>query len=613
MLLSLTLTITSPVTLFAAASPHKHKGGGGGGGGGGVYLNTPNPTNPLEHNNRGVELGQKGLWPQAIQEAEMALDGDPDNDVFKRNLSGAHLRYGDTLRGKSSFPAAIAQYREGLYVDPENSAAENGLNSSLDRLGKNHGDLSYRLSLASGAESHGEMHIAVVEYRVCSHIQDSGINSYKLGRCLLKANKTVDGFDVLRTALRKDWPKDDQDALVECHLLLADTLLNFAYIAKKQQHMDIFVKRLNNAMVEYRRAVTINPSNMAAVHGLTEATREAVALSPSFANTLALGSSYLLQDDFDHAKIYFEKAWRANPRSPDLAKARIAFHRAVVDTPQGMVAPMRVAETVQKVEDLLKTSPNDPDLLFIVGKGKARIGDTAGAIAALEKSLSIRKYDEITQHELDLVRGGGVINSTTGAPGAPVAPGAIVATKGGQPLIGVPGAAPGQPGSIPGQPGQPGQPGAAPGQPLVAAAPANAAAYANIGSLTQGGQLDAAAKAADDVLNATPSDGQAWYLKGTVMEKKGDLDEAAVCFRQASGLKIKEADDSLKRINDMRAKPMIEQSDQLLQKNDAAGAAEILKEATSISPHDPALWRKLGDCLKKSGDEKRCRKGIQKG
>jgi tetratricopeptide (TPR) repeat protein len=601
LLLSLTLTVTSPMTLLAAAATKHaaHRGGGGG-----VYLNTPNPTNPLEHNNRGVELGMKGLWPQAIAEGEMALEGDPENDIFKRNLSGAHLHFGDNLQSKKSFPAAVKQFREALFVDPENGPAENGLNSSLSHLGKTPGDLAYRLGLAAGAESTGEYKIAVVEYRICSHIQDSGINSFKLGRCLLKVNKIPEGFESLRIALRKDWPKDDQDALVECHLLLADTLLNFAYVAKKQPGRgEAYAKRLNNAMVEYRRAATINPSNMAAVHGLTEAAREAVSIQPSFANLLALGSAYLLQTDFDHAKSYFEKAWKVNPASPDLAKARLSFHRAVVETPQGLVAPMRVAETVQKVEDLLAKTPNDPDLLYILGRGKARMGDNAGAMDALQKSLAKRPYDENTKHALDLLRGGGEAPQVAAAGAMGGTPGsAAPAGTGSGAQINIPGGA--NPAGVPGAPGAPAQ----------AAPPVNknAEAYAKIDSLIKSSSLDEAAKGCDAVLNATPADGQAWYLKGQVMEKKADLDEASVCYRQAAGLKIKEADDALKRINDMRAKPMLGQADALSAKSDWAGAGEILREVTSLSPKDAALWRKYGDVLKKAGDDKGSERAYKK-
>jgi hypothetical protein len=56
------------------------------GGGGGVYLTTPEPTNPLEHNNRAVELGMKGLWDASIREHQIALEGDPFNKMFGAQL-----------------------------------------------------------------------------------------------------------------------------------------------------------------------------------------------------------------------------------------------------------------------------------------------------------------------------------------------------------------------------------------------------------------------------------------------------------------------------------------------------------------------------------------------
>ena len=597
--ISIAFAFSVPFETAAAAAQHKRRSGGGG-----VYLNTPNPTNPLEHNNRGVELGQKGLWPQAIDEARMALDGDPDNDIFRRNLSGAQLQYGTSLANKKNYPEAVKQFREALFTDPENGPAENGLNRCLSALGKPPGDLSYRLSLAAGAEGQGMYNIAAVEYRICCHISDSGPNNYKLGRALLKANKTVEGYEALRTALRKDWGKDEQGELGECHVLMADKLLEFAYIAKKQGNMPTFVKRLNNSMVEYRRACMINPSNMQAVHGLTETAREAVTLQPTFANQLALGSAYLLQLDFDRAKVCFEKAWRLNPSSPELARARLAFHGAVVDSGGGIVQPMRIAESVQKVEDLLAKNPKDADLLYIVAKGKSRIGDNAGAMDACERGLQIRKYDERLNKLMQQLRGGGDQGTiaTPGQTGMPVVPGQ-------------PGGQPGDTGSggtvAPG--GQPGGTAANSGGAAAAAAAAkNAAAYSNIEGLIKSNQYDAGAAAADALVTASPGDGQGWNLKGVCMEKKGDLDDAAVCYRQAAALKIKEADDSLKRVNDMRIKPLMAQAEDLISKKDLPGAAEILNQATSMSPKDVALWRKLADVLRQNGDEKGAERAKKK-
>ena len=106
--------------IFSTASPHCQAQAKGRGGGGGVYLTTPEPTNPLEHNNRAVELGTKGLWDAAIREHEIALDGDPENTMFRRNLSGAHLRYADILAGKKHYKEAIKHYTLALYADQNN-------------------------------------------------------------------------------------------------------------------------------------------------------------------------------------------------------------------------------------------------------------------------------------------------------------------------------------------------------------------------------------------------------------------------------------------------------------------------------------------------------------
>src|SRR5262249_50664550 len=109
----------------------------GGGGPSGVVLQTPPPRNPLEHNNRGVELGTKGLWPDAIREHEEALNADPENQMFRTNLSSAHLHYGDVLAAKHKWYEAINHYREALYCDPANLPADAHLDDCLRHMGKN--------------------------------------------------------------------------------------------------------------------------------------------------------------------------------------------------------------------------------------------------------------------------------------------------------------------------------------------------------------------------------------------------------------------------------------------------------------------------------------------
>ncbi len=554
--------------------------------GGGVYLNTPNPTNPLEHNNRAVELGSKQLWQQALEEHKLALEGDPENITFRRNLSAGELRYADSLRAAKNLPAAITHYRRALFADPNNAPADSNLDYCLNALGKNPSDPSYRLSLAKGAEGTPDhFEDAVVEFRKAAKLSDTGINHFYLGQCLMRGGKVVEGYDEMIVALRKDWPKDKEntEALSDCHTVLGDTLKDFAYKAKGYQDKSVFTRRLNNAASEYRRAVTVNPSNSNAIRGLRDVGIEAVAINPSFRNQMLLGGAYLLQGDFDHAKLCYEKAWRAEPTNPDLAKARIAYHQAVVES--ALATPMRVAETVQKVDDLIKLNPNDAQLWYILARGRDRQGEKAGAVEAAQKAIALNKFvNPLLVPFYNNLTGQGPEPASGGTSGS-----AANATAG----------------ALGGTPGATGPAAATAAASSAKAKPAvdNSAAYGKIESLIKENKLDEAIKEADTLAGASPSDGKVWLLEGTALEKQGKLDDAATCYRQAAGLKEAGAADALRQINTSRVQPLLNDAEKLITEKNNAGALAILKEAIILAPNLPSLHRKAAQVLKAMSDE----------
>ena len=102
-----------------------------------LKVTTPEPKTALEHNNRGVELATHGLWEESIREHNIALLEDPTNRTFRRNLSSAYLQYGNLLMDKRdglSVVRAVAQFHRALYIDPNNKAAADRLNSLPDYL-----------------------------------------------------------------------------------------------------------------------------------------------------------------------------------------------------------------------------------------------------------------------------------------------------------------------------------------------------------------------------------------------------------------------------------------------------------------------------------------------
>jgi tetratricopeptide (TPR) repeat protein len=563
----------------------------------GVILTTPAPRTPLEHNNRGVELGSKGLWPDAIREHQEALNGDPENQTFRTNLSSAELSYARVLaRAGKTYDAQI-HYREALYADPNNSDADRELDQIIQKTShKDPSTLALRLNMAEQAETTGNFPVAIVEYRKCVKIADNGPMHARLGMAMLKQHKTVDGYVELTLALSKDWSNVDKKELGDAHRQLADILKEFAYKAKQDGRVQTAILRLDNAAIEYRRAVTLTPDNSDAQRGLIEVAREGVGLNPrSFDNHLMLGGAYQLQGDYERAKDEYEKCWRIKRDDPRLTIARRSYHLAVVSHPS-LATPLVLASTLQKIENSLAENPNDPELLYIYGRGKETQQDPVSALKAYQAAAQINPYifpdlqermRSLGGASTQVAAAGQAQSLALGVPAAPAKPGDKI-----------------QPPAQAGVPGTPAQP-TAPAQPAQPPEPLkDTAAYSEVESKLNANALDDAEKKASEIVEKNPRDGHGWLLMGKVREKKNDLDSASVAYRMATSLKEPGAKEALNAVDVARVKPSLDQVDQDLSQNKSSEALSAAKDAVSLAPNLPIVHSKLAEVLRKMGNTK---------
>jgi tetratricopeptide (TPR) repeat protein len=587
--LATALLVIASVAPVCAATKHRARASSQPGG---VMLQTPEPNTPEEHNNRGVELGNKGLWPDAIREHELALQADPGNQTFRTNLSAAQLRYGDLLASRKDYYNAAKQYRGALYVDASNGPADDHLDECIKRSGKNPLDINVRRGMADAADTSGDYETAIVEYGKCVRMVDDGPSHAQLGRVYLKANKNVEGFKELKAAVSKSWEGKDKKDLADVHRQLGDILKEYAFLAKEKGRGTIGMKRLLNAGTEYRRAVTINPLNTSAIQGLIEVSREAVAISPTaFDNHLMLAGAYELAGDFDHAQMEYTECFNINPDNPVLVKARRSYYTSIMRSP--LASPKMVTETLQKLEPQLAKNPNDAELLYIYGRGKEAQGDRETALAAYNRAQGIDPYVNA-----DLEQG--------------------VSRLGGTPVIAL--NAPTTQGQA--QQAQAEKKAAAPPPPSPEKVLADKKAaddalkaqqsYADVEGKIRAGDIDGAQKQLLALVENNHSDAHAWLLLGNTQEKKNELDEAAVSYRQASNLKDPAADEALRQINTSRVQPMLESADKSIKENNMVAAASSLREALSIAPDLSSVHRKLADVLKQLGDTKEADRELKK-
>lgn len=590
------LCLSLPLSYICAQPDANAKGrratssGGGGGGGGAVMMTTPNPTNPLEHNNRAVELGSKGLWADAIREHEIALEGDPYNEQFKTNLSGACLRYGDMLASKKKYYEAMIQYRKALWADPANAVADRNLDECLKASGKNGDDPNVRHQIAETAETEGRFRTAQVEYRKVCRMTDDGSSHADLARSLVKDGQDVAGFEELKIAINKTWKDKIEQA--KCHSMLGEMLWRYAKVARDRGDRQAGLKRLQNAAVSFRRAVTLNPAYSDAIQGLKEVAREAVSISGSFDNHLMLAGAYQLSGDFEHAKMEFEECWKKSPNSPALAKARRSFHLAVVMNPA--TPPAVLAASLQKAEDMLRQNNQDPEMLFIYGRGKEQQGDKATALKAYKAAESINPHihPDLLQGISRLGGGPAPAGAVAGAPGALGAPG-------------------GKPGTTPTGSGT-----AAAGIPVAVAAPVekilDPRRLAPIESKMAAGDSDGAKKEVDSLIDKDPKDAKAWFYGGRIAEKKGNLDDASVAYRMAFNLKDPDAKDAMNQVDLSRIQALKTEAEKQETAGNFVGAASNWKDACTLAPHLPLPFKKLAECLQKLGDSKEAEKVLKK-
>ncbi|HEY9681663.1 MAG TPA: tetratricopeptide repeat protein [Oculatellaceae cyanobacterium] len=567
---------TSSSSFAAAAKARRRSSGGGGGGSSGMPVVNEANMNPLDHNNRGVEYGRRGLWPQAIAEHETALNGDPENPQFRTNLSAALLKYGQSLASQKKWPQAASHLRQALYVDPNNQDAAILLDTCVKAMG---GDPNNHSKMGEDLDVAGNYPEAIAEYRRATRADDSGISYANLGRVLMKQGasspaRLVEGYKMMRTAVGKNWEPDQQIELSKCHCQLGNILKEYAFTARERGATDVALKRLMNASVEYRRAVQINPLNFDAISGLIEVGREATAIKPSFDNHLMLGGAYVLRGDLDRAKHEYEECNKADPNNEMLNQARKAYHFAVVSSTQH--ADM-VPRSITVAEDALKKNPNDALWLYIWGMAKESQGDRESAMKAYNKAYSIMPGLPKLKERMGIAGTAKPASAASGTSSA--APGGTGAAASAAPA-------------------------AAAVPPAPPVNPKELEMLASAQSKSRNGDLDGALKDCSDLLEKNSQNGDAWLLQGHIQEKKGLLDDASVSYRQAVYLKAAGADEAARQVDSSRvAKPM-EEADKQMAAGDMVAASATLKEIVSLAPNLPGPHKKLADVLEKLGDSK---------
>jgi TonB family protein len=238
--------------------------------------------NSVLNNNLAVLLAKRNFQKEAIKIHEDCLRHEPDNLLWRSNLSLAHLSYGKYLEGQNQGKKANDEFNLSLATDRKNETAR----LYLRNKGENQDSQFCLLDEANDLAQNYLQELSANS--LDSNGRESLVNQSYI---LLELGLVPLGFEYLNKAVSEfDWQSNEAEYSKHC-TKLGDILLQYARFALEKGDKLVGCKRLLAAGIQYRRAVLTNPENLHALHGFSRSAKLAVEINPSAENRRSLSAA----------------------------------------------------------------------------------------------------------------------------------------------------------------------------------------------------------------------------------------------------------------------------------------------------------------------------------
>jgi tetratricopeptide (TPR) repeat protein/serine/threonine protein kinase len=322
------------------------------------------PEFALAREHVGVALHAQGKSAEAVPELQRAVDLMPKKAEWQRNL-------GVALHAEGKLVEAIARFRKAIELDPNDVSAHQDLGGAIYNLLNKQGKLG----------EPGKLDEAVVELRRALELNpDLPDTHFNLANCLSGQGKLAEAVAEYRQASRLK-PDD-----IHARSNLGATL-------RRQGKLD-------EAAVEYRKVIELDPKAAFAHNALglilraqgklDEATAEfrrtveCVPKDPAAHNNL--GTALADQGRYEEAEAAFREAIRINP-SVAIGPNRSAWRLANAPDPKRRNG----RQAVEFAKLAVEAAPTNGKYWNTLGAAQYRAGNWKEAIAALERSMELRK------------------------------------------------------------------------------------------------------------------------------------------------------------------------------------------------------------------------------
>lgn len=326
---------------------------------------------------------------QASEELALAITYSPDELHMREQISD-FLRKRALKFGKNKTEQKCNFLRLAVLYDRTNSSNAALLDQCLQEQGKNPKDINLRMQLATQFESINSYRLAVAEWEAVLKLNDSLNNHVRLAAALIYADCDREAIAELRQLVRMDWPEEKNAEQSLCHRQLADFFLKYSHHFRNIGAEGTSIVLLENAAMEAKRAVVLNPLDSRAIKTLFNVGLESVALCPNEPdNHLMLASVYILKGDLRRARLAYAECSRLDPSDPRLPVAKVIYNQLLAGKKMHKPFKDTLADSIATVRGLIATDPDNDQLWVLLGRLHEQASDSEKAKECYDKAKTI--------------------------------------------------------------------------------------------------------------------------------------------------------------------------------------------------------------------------------
>jgi cellulose synthase operon protein C len=354
------------------------------------------PNDAGAHNNLGVVYYNKGLFDEAVEQFELALEIDPRMQVAERNLQIVYF-------GAGYFERTITLLRTRLEQDPSDERARDALARAYFNGGSlseavrelrelrtlRPDDASVHQRLARAELKRGNLDAAITALRDAERLDaDNGRTCFMIGEVLYHQGRSVEARDALERAVSLD------DSLFDAYHLLAFVYGDLGSDERAQRAAEL-ASKLNPSYAKAEAGLSLDSYSTARYEELIGARR---GDAPEVAEGGEL-AHYNLGLAFRQKALYDEA----------LREFRLATERGentfLVQQAQAELLLLRGdAEALALYGELLEQESSSPKLWNELGVAHHQAGELMEAEEAYRRSLEIDPGYALAWNNLAVVR-----------------------------------------------------------------------------------------------------------------------------------------------------------------------------------------------------------------